>query len=115
MLDITVIDNYFQNHPLSAQFLAFSATERAGAAKVAESDVSAALDYLPVPATRAEIFQAAVAEQCLCLLLNPEMLAGREDASGKTSGVRRAPLCPRAAALIAPLRDRGAALKLNRG
>ena len=112
MLDITVIDNYFQNHPLSAEFFTFPAAERAGAAKVAEADVSAALDHLPVSPAQTGIFEAAVAEQCLCLLLNPEMLTGGETDDRR---VRRGPLGLRAAALIAPLRDRGAALKLKRG
>lgn len=124
MLNLETIDGYFRRHPLRARYFRFVAADRAGAAAVAERDVSAALDYAPVPEAQAEIFLAATAEQTLFLLLNPARLTGATDgvAAESSAGEHRSyraashPLGLRAAALIAPLQRGGnAALKLNRG
>ena len=123
MLDITIIDRYFQTHPLSASYFGFSADDRRGAAAVAERDASAALDHEPVDEAHREVFAAAVAEQCLHLLLNPEKLTGRNDGvtSESSAGAHRSyreqpsPLCRRAAALLAPLKPAGGTVTINRG
>lgn len=108
MTNISDLDIFFQNHPLQEQYFQFSAAERAGAAAVAGRDVRAALNYMEIPTDRQDIFTAAVAEQTLFLLLNPEYLTG--------SAVP--PLGPRPAALLKPLHTapvNSNSFTLNRG
>lgn len=93
MTTVSELDDFFQNHPLQQQYFQFTAAERSGAAAVAGRDVAAALEYRDVPAEKQEFVTAAVAEQALFLLLNPEYL----------TGTAAPPLNVRSQALLKPL------------
>ena len=104
MLTYSEIETVLQLHPLKEQFFKYTADERAGAFAVAERDVHAALDNVTIRDEWREQFRAAVAEQALFLLLNPEYLAGeKNEVMGK-----------RAAHLIQPLKI-FSRIKLQRG
>ena len=106
------IDTFFMNHPLKERFFAFSAEERAGCAAVAERDVLAAVADCTLSGEKQQQFlNAAIAEQTVFLLLNPEYITGTytRTAALSSGGESRkfsdvlSPLGQRAAALISPL------------
>ena len=67
----------FDIMPLSEKYFSFAEAERAGCAAVAERDVRAALLDTAVSAEDETMFvNAAIAEQTVFLLLNPEYLTG---------------------------------------
>ena len=107
MVNVSDLDIFFQNHPLQQQYFQFSAAARAGAAAVADRDVEAALEYRDIPEELAAAFTAAVAEQALFLLLNPEYL----------TGTATPPLGARPQALLKPLlaRTRAGITRVDRG
>ena len=111
-MTISDIDAFFAAHPLGEQFSSFSAGERADAAVVAERDVFAAAGDVDLTVgRRRELYDAAIAEQTIFLLLNPEYLTGRntrltaESSAGESRrfSTPDAVLGQRAAALLAPL------------
>jgi hypothetical protein len=105
-------DDFFRDHPLKEQYFACSETERAGTAAVAERDILAATAHCKIESeSDKEFLRAAIAEQTIFLMLNPEYLTGcytRTASLSSGGGTRRfsdpaSPLGQRAAALIAPL------------
>ena len=105
MTDIRQIDDYFRNHPLQEQYLKFSVSERTGAANVAARDVAAALDNAAVTGTEQDTVSAAIAEQTIFLLLNPEYLTGT---AAPVTGARTE-------ALLKPLLASRSQITINRG
>ena len=111
-MTLNEIDSFFQNHPLKERYFAILDNERAGTAAVAERDVMAA-----VSTEDREFLNAAIAEQTIFLILNPEYLTGAytHTQSLSSGGENRrfqtsvSPLGQRAAALIAPLLAKAAA------
>lgn len=77
-MTLTEIDTFFNNHPLKEKYFSFSESERAGCFAVAERDVTAAAARcLPLQSDETQrLFDAAVAEQTVFLMLNPEYLTG---------------------------------------
>lgn len=111
-MNISEIDAFFQEHPLKERYFSVDVSERAGVAAVAQRDVLAAVAGCTVSGEEAvEFLHAAIAEQTIFLMLNPEYLTGCYTAVSTLSsgGVSRkfsgtaSPLGQRAAALIAPL------------
>lgn len=109
------IDEFFREHPLKESYFKFSDAERAGIAAVAERDVTAAVANVPqISAKEQQLVDAAIAEQTVFLMLNPEYLTGiftRIENIGSAGNSRRfsgqeSPLGQRPAALIAPLLER---------
>lgn len=114
-MQLTEIDQFFNDHPLKKEYFSAGDSERSGCAAVAERDVLAALGgYEPEKAIEKELFRAAIAEQTIFLLLNPEYLTGAYTrintltSAGNTCRFngQDSPLGQRAAALIAPLTDK---------
>lgn len=114
-MTIIEIDNFFTNHPLAEKYFAFPEADRAGCAAVAQRDVRAALTGCPVSETEEnELVFAAIAEQTIFLLLNPEYLVGSythlsavvSAGESKRFTGSQAVLGQRPAALIAPLLNR---------
>ena len=123
-MQLSKVDEFFSAHPLKEQYFNFSGPERAGTAAVALRDVRSALAGYTVKDSEQEFFEAAVAEQTIFLLLNPENLTGSCDAlaaessagSSRSYRARQNPLCLRAAALIAPLTAaKDAVVNISRG
>ena len=117
---ITEINAFFQNHPLKEQYFAANDIVRTGTAAVAERDVLAAVSQCTVSTDEERGFlNAAIAEQTIFLILNPEYLTGcyshiQSIGSGGESRrftVNSSPLGQRAAALIAPLLAKAAKVK----
>ena len=113
------IDEFFREHPLKESYFKFSESERSGIAAVAQRDVAAAIANVPeIPENKQLLVNAAIAEQTVFLMLNPEYLTGTYtniSAVGSGDNLRRysgqsSPLGQRAAALIAPLLN-GTAVK----
>lgn len=111
-MTLTEIDSFFQNHPLKERYFAVLDNERAGTAAVAERDVMAAVSHCEITGTEdREFLNAAIAEQTIFLILNPEYLTGAytHTQSLSSGGENRrfntsnSPLGQRAAALISPL------------
>ncbi len=109
---ISEINTFFQSHPLKEHYFSVNESERAGTAAVAERDVLAAVSHCTVSSEEDRGFlNAAVAEQTIFLILNPEYLTGcysHTQSIGSGADSRRftsssSPLGQRAAALIAPL------------
>ena len=113
-MQLSKVDEFFSAHPLKEQYFNFSGPERAGTAAVALRDVRSALAGYTVKDSEQEFFEAAVAEQTIFLLLNPEYLTGAytRTASLSSAGNSRkfsgqeSVLGQRPAALIAPLLNR---------
>lgn len=117
-MTLNEIDSFFQNHPLKERYFAILDNERAGTAAVAERDVMAAVSHCEINGTEdREFLNAAIAEQTIFLILNPEYLIGAytHTQSLSSGGENRrfqtsvSPLGQRAAALIAPLLAKAAA------
>ena len=115
------LEKFFQDHPLKKEYFNHSDDERSGTFAVALRDIRALLgDYQPTDDDM-EFFRAAVAEQTLFLLLNPEYLTGvyAHTAALTAAGSSRkfsnsdSPLGQRAAALLAPLLKKAAAVSKN--
>lgn len=111
-MQLETIDDFFQDHPLKERYFACSEAERAGTAAVAERDILAATAHCKIESESDKAFLlAAIAEQTVFLMLNPEYLTGcytRTSSLSSGGGTRRfsdtaSPLGQRAAALIAPL------------
>ena len=124
MMDINAIDRFFESHPLKEHYFRFADSDRKGACAVAERDVCAAAGFMEIPQAHGDVFLAAVAEQAVFLLLNPENLTGSCDTlaaensagSSRSYRARQNPLCLRAAALIAPLTAaKDAVVNISRG
>ncbi len=106
------IDEFFREHPLKESYFKFSESERSGIAAVAQRDVAAAVaNVSEISESKQLLLDAAIAEQTVFLMLNPEYLTGtftNVSAAGSGDNLRRysgqsSPLGQRAAALIAPL------------
>ena len=109
---LSEINSFFQSHPLKEQFFSVNESERSGMALVAERDVMAAIGNRQIAsAQEREFLNAAIAEQTIFLILNPEYLTGtfsHTQSVGSAGENRRftsssSPLGQRAAALIAPI------------
>ena len=118
-MQLSKVDEFFSAHPLKEQYFNFSGTERAGTAAVALRDVRSVLAGYTIKDSEQEFFEAAVAEQTIFLLLNPEYLTGAYTRttslssagnSRKFSG-QESVLGQRTAALLAPLLENAAAEK----
>lgn len=114
---LSEINSFFQSHPLKEQYFSVNENERAGTALVAERDVMAALGHCTIAsAQEREFLNAAIAEQTIFLILNPEYLTGAfsHTLSIASGGENRrfasstSPLGQRAAALIAPILEKAA-------
>ena len=116
---LSKVDEFFSAHPLKEQYFNFSGPERAGTAAVALRDVRSALAGYTVKDSEQEFFEAAVAEQTIFLLLNPEYLTGAytRTASLSSAGNSRkfsgqeSVLGQRPAALLASLLENAATEK----
>ena len=117
-MELSEINSFFLNHPLREEYFGFSEAERSGCAAVAERDVTAAAaDADLTVAGHQALFDAAVAEQTVFLLLNPEYLTGgRTGVTAVSSGgesrkfsASDSVLGQRAAALIVPLLEKSSA------
>lgn len=113
-------DEFFREHPLKESYFKYSENERSGILAVAARDIQAAVSGIePVNGDEKNFIDAAIAEQTIFLMLNPEYLTGkytRTAAVGSGESMLRfsdqlSPLGQRAAALIAPLLKRGENLK----
>lgn len=112
-MTLTETDTFFQNHPLKDKYFSFTDSERSACIAVAERDVTAALgNNLPLKNNALqELLDAAIAEQTVFLMLNPEYLTGsytRTSAVTSAGESRRfsgqnSVLGQRAAALLEPL------------
>lgn len=111
-MTLSEVDAFFQKHPLHDSYFKALNDERAGTLAVAERDVLAAVNHCEITTDQERSFlNAAIAEQTIFLLLNPEYLTGiysHTQSLGSAGESRRfsssaSPLGQRAAALIAPL------------
>ena len=111
-MDIIETDAFFQEHPLKERYFSAGESERAGVLAVAERDVRAAVAGCVISGDEDNGFlRAAIAEQMIFLMLNPEYLTGcyTSLSSLASGGENRkfsstvSPLGQRAAALIAPI------------
>ena len=110
-MQLTIADEFFNEHPLKEHYFSFSEAERAGTLAVAERDILALLAGSKVTEDEEPFFQAAIAEQSIFLLLNPEYLTGAytRTVSISSSGHSRkfsgqeSVLGQRAAALLTPI------------
>lgn len=116
-MQLQEIDSFFGQHPLKEQYFSAPESERSGCAAVAERDVRAAIAHLPEEITSRyqEFIPAAIAEQTIFLLLNPEYLTGAYTRINSLSSAgnscrfngQESPLGQRAAALLSPLFSAG--------
>ena len=117
------IEKYFENHPLKEKFSSFPDDERRSCVSVAERDILAAIHPVVTQHSEADIFLAAVAEQTLFLLLNPENLTGINSGVSAVSsagesrkfGQAGAPLLGQRAAGLAGMLSGAPEMKLVRG
>ena len=119
---ISEINSFFQSHPLKEHYFNVNESERAGTAAVAERDVMAAISHCTISTDEERGFlNAAIAEQTIFLILNPEYLTGcysHASSVGSGGDARKftsssSPLGQRAAALIAPLLLKAAKAEKN--
>ena len=75
-MQLSIADDFFNDHPLKEHYFSFSEAERAGTLAVAERDILALLAGNRITEAEREFFQAAIAEQSIFLMLNPEYLTG---------------------------------------
>lgn len=99
MLTVTDGDLFFSEHPLNKCYLKFPAEQRGSAIVTAERDVAAALGKEALDDTSDSRVTAAVFEQAIFLLLNPEYLTGHSCETLKEFSY----LAPRAYALVADI------------
>lgn len=118
------IEKYLENHPLQEKFTSFSEKERCCCIRLAERDILTAIyPVRPRNSSEDEMFLAAVAEQTLFLLLNPEVITGSNTgisavSSGSESrkfGPDGAPLLGQRAAAIVENFTGNTAVKIVRG
>ena len=116
-MDLIETDNFFLVHPLKERYFSFGEAERSGIVAVAERDVRAAVAFhLPETGEEMDFFNAAIAEQTIFLMLNPEYLTGcytrvnAVDSAGESLRFsdQKSLLGQRAAALLAPLLNKTA-------
>ena len=104
-MQLSEVDLFFTEHPLKESYFSFSETERAGTLAVAERDVRAVTAGCSFQGEQLEFFQAAIAEQTIFLLLNPEYLTGT---AAPVTGARTE-------ALLKPLLAFRSQITINRG
>ena len=105
MLTLSEADSFFLTHPLQKNIANFTEDERNAALVTAHTDISAAMDWAEFPEEPGELLAAAVFEQMAYLLLNPHIISGNTDASGKSMIAPRAEMLLRAITAPAGVRN----------
>ena len=96
MLTLSEADSFFLTHPLQKNIANFTEDERNAALITAHTDITAEMGWTEFPEEPGELLAAAIFEQMAYLLLNPHIISGNTDASGKSMIAPRAGMLLRA-------------------